>query len=234
MSYSWTCPFCERPTTITDNDVVTNTFDLLLGNKVGPCRFRALVVVCPNPNCKQFSVTFDMTQLKSFPGGYVMGGTLKEWQLLPASMALTFPDYVPSVIRGDYEEACLIRDLSPKASATLARRALQGMIRDFWKISKGRLIDEVAALQDKVDPITWAAIDAVRSIGNIGAHMEKDINFIVDVEVDEAKQLIQLLELLVKDWYIARHDREVRLQAVIAAREKKEDEKKAGAVKRSS
>ena len=31
----------------------------------------------------------------------------------------------------------------------------------------------------------WQAIDAVRSIGNIGAHMEKDINLIVDVDPEE-------------------------------------------------
>ena len=72
-----------------------------------------------------------------------------------------------------------IRDLSPKASATLARRALQGMIRDYWKVSKGRLIDEIDAIKEKVDPITWKAIDAIRRIGNIGAHMEKDINVII-------------------------------------------------------
>ncbi len=63
------------------------------------------------------------------------------------------------------------------------------MIRNFWGIAKPRLIDEVDALQDKVDPLTWSAIDAVRRIGNIGAHMEKDIDLIVDVEPDEAELL---------------------------------------------
>jgi hypothetical protein len=42
------------------------------------------------------------------------------------------------------------------------------MIRDFWKITKPRLIDEIDALKDKVDPETWDAIDSVRKIGNIG------------------------------------------------------------------
>jgi hypothetical protein len=89
------------------------------------------------------------------------------------------------------------------------------MIRDFWGISRSRLIDEIKALEDKVDPSTWAAIDAVRSIGNIGAHMEKDINVIVDVEPEEAQVLIDLIELLIKDWYIAKHDREERMRAVV-------------------
>ena len=67
-----------------------------------------------------------------------------------------------------------------------------------------RLIDEIEAIEDKVDPLTWKAIDAVRSVGNIGAHMEKDINVIVDVDPDEAAQLISLIEILIKDWYITR------------------------------
>jgi hypothetical protein len=140
---------------------------------------------------------------------------LQIWNLIPPSSAKVFPDYVPQPIRDDYLEACLIRDLSPKASATLSRRCLQGMIRDFWKIVKARLIDEIEALEDKIDAQTWAAIDAVRKIGNIGAHMEKDINVIVDVDPNEAQVLIELIELLVKDWYVVRHDREQRLESIV-------------------
>ncbi len=88
------------------------------------------------------------------------------------------------------------------------------MIRDYWGIKKGRLIDEISALQEKVDPDTWAAIDAVRSIGNIGAHMEKDIDVIIEVEPDEAQLLISLIESLIKDWYIARHGRQKHLEAI--------------------
>ena len=40
------------------------------------------------------------------------------------------------------------------------------------------------------------AIDAVRKIGNIGAHMERDINLIVDIDPNEAAILIGLIELL--------------------------------------
>jgi hypothetical protein len=139
---------------------------------------------------------------------------LSEWNLIPASDAKVFPDYVPVTIRADYAEACAIKKLSPKASATLARRCLQGMIRDFWGISKARLIDEIDAIQDKIDSLTWQAIDAVRRVGNIGAHMEKDINVIIDVDPDEAAQLIGLIELLIKDWYITRYERQERLKTI--------------------
>lgn len=52
----------------------------------------------------------------------------------PQSLFKHFPEYIPQTIRQDYEEACAIITLSPKASATLSRRCLQGMIRDFGKL----------------------------------------------------------------------------------------------------
>ena len=120
------------------------------------------------------------------------------------------PDYIPQSIREDYIEACRIKNLSPKASATLARRCLQGMIRDFWGISKPTLKLEIEGLENLIAAETWDAIDAIRSIGNVGAHMEKDVNIIIDIEPDEADLLLKLVEDLFEEWYVARHDREER------------------------
>lgn len=145
--------------------------------------------------------------------------------MIPRSKAKILPDYVPLVIRQDYEEASLILNDSAKASATLSRRCLQGMIRDFWGISKPRLIDEISAIQDKVDTLTWQSIDAVRKIGNIGAHMEKDINVIVEVEPHEAELLIQLIELLVDEWYVSRHERQLKLEKIVSLSTSKSEER---------
>ena len=65
--------------------------------------------------------------------------------------------------------------------------------------------------------MTWGAITAVRQLGNIGAHMEKDINVIVDVDPDEADHLIGLVETLLREWYVTREDRRTRMEAVMAA-----------------
>ena len=109
------------------------------------------------------------------------------------------------------------------------------MIRDFCGISKARLLDEIKELKELVDtgnapqgvlPEAMEAIDAVRKVGNIGAHMEKDINVIVDIDPDEAGKLIVLLELLFKEWYVARHDRKQRLKEVEEIAEGKTDPKK--------
>lgn len=132
-------------------------------------------------------------------------------------MAKPFPDYIPAAILQDYNEACAIAKLSPKASATLSRRCLQGMIRDFWGVTKPNLFEEIKALEGKTDPATWEAIDSVRKIGNIGAHMEKDINVIVDVDPEESEMLIWLIELLMKEWYVHRHERQQQMQKIVAA-----------------
>ena len=58
------------------------------------------------------------------------------WQLLPASSAKPQPDYIPEALRGDYEEVCAIRDASPRPLATITRRCIQGIIRDFCGINK--------------------------------------------------------------------------------------------------
>ena len=101
------------------------------------------------------------------------------------------------------------------------------MIRNFWGISKRTLKAEIDALKDepKLDLLTWQAIDGTRQIGNIGAHMESDINLIVDVEPNEAQLLINLIELLFKDWYVSRHQREQQLTALLGVAAAKEDER---------
>jgi hypothetical protein len=223
-AFHWTCPYCDRDTTITDSDCQGDHFELNYSSSDGCRYFKTFLVVCPNPKCKKFTLTVTMYEYaySKSHGGWVLGKLLQTWNLIPPSSAKVFPDYVPKAVRDDYTEACLIRDLSPKASATLSRRCLQGMIRDFWKVPKPRLVEEIDAIKDKVDPETWQAIDAVRKIGNIGAHMEKDIDLIVDVEPKEAQKLIELIELLVKDWYVAKHDREERLKAIVAVSEAKD------------
>ena len=45
--------------------------------------------------------------------------------------------------------------------------------------------------------------------------MKKDINIIVDVDPDEAGLLIGLIETLMHEWYIIRHEREQRLKRLV-------------------
>ncbi len=219
MAQQWTCPYCNRPCTIDENDIRTMSDWQHINAKYGFYHSQTTVIVCPNPECEQQSIFLKISEFDRRNENVL--GEIHSWNLLPESEAKPFPNYIPVQILNDYRESCLIKNKSPKASATLSRRCLQGVIRDFWKIKKGRLVDEIDALQEKIDPITWDAINSVRHVGNIGAHMEKDVNLIIDVEPEEAGLLIWLIETLLTDWYINRHERTQRMTGLVKLAEEK-------------
>lgn len=169
------------------------------------------------PNCKEYSVEILGIGEKVSKINY---------RILPFGKAKEFPEYVPKAIREDYEEACLIKDLSPKSSATLSRRCLQGMIRDFWKIKEANLSRAINALEGKIPPNQWKVIHAVREIGNIGAHMEKDIDKIVNIDPLEADKLIELIEFLINKWYIDSHETELLFSDITEMNNEKQKERK--------
>lgn len=208
---NYTCPYCGRHTTITDPNKYSFWNRIFIERStIGDVGFGGYVITCPNTECKKLKLVGQLTGLTSSGGR--SNKIIQEWKLLPESEAKVLPDYIPEPIKEDYYEACRIRDLSPKASATLARRCLQGMIRDFYGISKTTLFDEIKELEEKVEQDVWESIDAVREVGNIGAHMKKDINVIVDVEPEEAQLLIGLIEQLIDEWYISRDARQKRAE----------------------
>jgi hypothetical protein len=222
----WQCPFCNKFTTITSHNISARHHDLTIENEEGKRRLITIFRVCPNPNCKKYSLEAQLCEIAMVQSPdkkyhYQDGHTLKVWYLHPPSRARNFPNYVPKAVRDDYDEACLICDLSPKASATLSRRCLQGMVRDFWGVKTGNLYIEIDQIKDRVDPELWKAIDDIREVGNIGAHMQKDINHIIDVNKEEAYLLIRLIETLIEEWYIKREERKKRLKKLRDVDEKK-------------
>lgn len=44
--------------------------------------------------------------------------------------------------------------------------------------------------------------------------MEKDVNLIIDIDPGEARLLIELIESLIKEWYIDKHERKKRTAAL--------------------
>lgn len=229
IKFNWTCPYCNRDATITESNYSEDTFYFNDNNKDGRLGLVHKSITCPNDSCREYTIVANLNKAIRTSSGYdrLTETVLMEWKMKPNSSAKPFPEYIPQPIISDYNEACLIRDLSPKASATLSRRCLQGIIRDYFGVAEKRLIDEINAIKDKMDPLTWEAIDAVRKIGNIGAHMEKDIDLIIDVEPGEAQLLIGLIEILLKDLYITRHERQKHLESIIGVAAQKADEKKA-------
>ncbi len=224
--FNWTCPHCEHNVTISDSRESTAEHILYIENQTGNHGLLTRFIVCPNKECRKYTLNVGLYNTDRYANGTrAISKHIKSWRLFPWGTSRSFPDYVPQAIRDDYVEACSIVALSPKAAATLARRAVQGIVRDYWKIAKNNLYQELEELKThiggSISQETWDSIDAVRSVGNIGAHMEKDINVIVDVDLDEAELLIELVENLIVDTYVAANERDQRHKKLLALKAKK-------------
>jgi len=226
MTYHWQCPFCGRQATLTENSYrrITNYVYTNDEGKDGNLNYELLYIVCPNKECKEYTLDIEFYRRvieKNDRGSRISrnGEKVLSSRLRPRGAIRPFPDYIPENLRNDYTEACLIIDDSPKASATLARRCLQGLIRQYYKIEDDTLYLEIKALEDKLPPDLWKAVDSIREVGNIGAHSEKDITKMVDVPPEAARALVELIELLFEETYIRDQQRQERINHAIKAAE---------------
>lgn len=229
---SWVCPHCNVAAVVRENDWSYAKIDLPSSNEVY-C-FTLNGITCPNPACNEAVLTLEQVPYWIAPGSgkppVLLGTSSKTLPIIPSvskDRAKKYPSYIPVAILNDYKEACAIADHSPKASATLARRCLQGMIRNYWDVKPDTLYNEILAIEDKVDPLIWQGIESIRKVGNIGAHMERDINLIIDVNPEEADALIQMVEMLLDDWYVARHNKQQKLMRIQQIAQEKAEAKKA-------
>lgn len=235
MAFSWICPYCNAHQAVTSEMMSSSNSLYSLGHNVyGDFGLASTAIACSNTKCAKVTIDVWIGPRKTRPNSYATVDERKNSflskRLVPESSAKPQPEYIPHALREDYLEACQIRDLSPKASATLSRRCLQGMIRDFCGIKKAKLYEEIAELRKLVDAgkapsgvsmDSVEAIDDVRGVGNIGAHMEKDINHIVPVDPEEAQLLIELIESLFEEWYVAREKRTSRFSGIKTLAESK-------------
>jgi hypothetical protein len=131
------------------------------------------------------------------------------------------PPEVPKTFAEDYDEACLILDDSPKASAALSRRLLQRVLHEHFKIKERDLSTEIKKFLSEHNPPAYVAdpLDAVRNVGNFAAHPIKDANTgqIVDVEPGEADWLIEVLDLLF-DYCFVQPERQNQRKAALNAK----------------
>ena len=107
---------------------------------------------------------------------------------------------VPEPYKSEFLEATAILNMSPKASGALSRRMLQNILHEQFNIEKRSLADEIDEFihMQGVPSHLAGAIDAIRNVGNFGAHPLKDLHSgeIVDVEPGEAEWLLDVLESL--------------------------------------
>lgn len=145
------------------------------------------------PSCKNMTVFLGTPMSREFlvwPRGATRGPVPKE---------------VPEEITQDYREATEVLSISPKASAALARRCLQNVLRGNG-IKERDLSKEIDSFTTRPDIPSdlKETVDAIRNFGNFSAHPITDITTlqIIDVEEHEAEWCLDILDALFDHFYV--------------------------------
>ena len=184
------CPHC--------NDGVHPSFDMCSFPKgpIGGFYWTFEHMECPS--CHQAIIT-----LAGFGG---TSKTVPKFLVFPkGAMRPNAPPEVPQALQSDYNEACAVLPISPKASAALSRRCLQGLLtaQQFHHHLLAQAIE--LALKSNTLPRGVADnLDAIRHIGNFAAHPQKDSSTgeIIEVEPEEAEWNLDVLEALFDHYYV--------------------------------
>jgi len=212
------CPHCLHdihPSSATTNLNTYNSPVMVGGNNAGnPLAVIATVHTCPK--CK--GATVELT----FHGGSAVYSEMRSY---PRSGSFPpAPPDVPKSISMDYSEANEVLPISPKASAALSRRCLQGILSSHSYTGRDlvKQIDSALSETDASKSLPASLrdnIDAIRNFGNFSAHPITDQTTlqIVDVEQGEAEWCLQILLDLFDHYYVA-PARSARLRASLAAK----------------
>jgi hypothetical protein len=119
------------------------------------------------------------------------------------------PQEVPPTIKEDYEQACAVLSISEKASAALARRCLQAILRahGYPQHDLAKQIEAVLKESDPAKAIPTSlrtTVDAIRNFGNFSAHPITDQTTlqVIDVETGEAEWCLEILEEMFDHYYV--------------------------------
>lgn len=151
------------------------------------------------PSCQKkiiFIVNHDRDDYNNILGEYLVYPKTSSYDKAPTE--------VPQHIAEDFDEAGLILNDSPKASAALSRRCLQTIIHEYFKINKRNLSEEIDEVMKQVPPYISKQLDAIRQIGNFSAHPIKSQNTgeIVNVEIGEAEWCLDIIQSLFEFCYV--------------------------------
>ncbi|MGH2078808.1 DUF4145 domain-containing protein [Aerococcus urinaeequi] len=104
---------------------------------------------------------------------------------------------MPDDVKKIYQEASLILEISPRASAALSRLAIETLASKHLNAGKGSLNDMIGNLvRNGLSSRIQRALDAVRVIGNEGVHPGQ-----IDISDDKeiAHTLLKLINIIVED-----------------------------------
>jgi hypothetical protein len=63
---NWNCPYCGHAATLRDEDIVIRDSLLQIKNSIGYRCFTNMFIVCPNPDCKRFTLTAALKKLSPY------------------------------------------------------------------------------------------------------------------------------------------------------------------------
>ena len=207
----WVCPHCQLAMYVQEEGLQVEHVDIGLP-RIGPTHLRIIAIVCPRARCRELSLQIALGTPARQGYSYRHVGSIPR-----LSQAKSFPAEagIPDEVIADYREGAAILRESPKAAATMFRRALQGMIRHRWGIkNKPHLYAEIKAIRHQVSAEVRQALLDVKDMGNIGAHMEQDVNLVLDVTAEEASALMAVIEMVMNDWYVEQMHRKTALAEV--------------------
>ncbi len=163
----------------------------------GNTGWEVLWTSCPSPECGKF--IFDLKQpsgdrKRVFPTG---------------SSRPPAPKEVPEMIAHDYEEACLVLQFSPKASAALSRRCLQTILHQHGYKARDLAV-EIDMLLNEPNPrkaisdSLRTTIDGIRCFGNFSVHPITDLTSlqVIEVEPEEAEWCLETVEEMFQHFYV--------------------------------
>ena len=211
---AYQCPFCNLSLALS-NDTYSNYFL----NFFDVTKFKNNAATWKRDNLSSVKVVFIKCPSCKKTSIYALGHSKDLTELsvniYPRTTFNRYPDYVPKHIKEDYQEAYAIIEFSERCAAMLARRCLKNMIEDFWQMESATLYDAIYYLREEMDNKLWKAVESVCTLGNIGEHMKKDINILIEVDPLEAQRLIKLIELFIKEWYVAKNNRDTLFEQII-------------------
>lgn len=158
------------------------------------------------PKCEEVIISIQNVSLKKRDKRLIVHQVYKNTIVYPKPDLKISIDYLPKHIKQDYTQARLIVHSSPQAAAVMVRRLLQNILQNSYQIKEYNLQKEIKKFRERpgIPEHLAAAIDAIRFIGNFGAHPSKDIETgrIIEVDREEAEWLLELIEDLLDFTYI--------------------------------
>lgn len=181
--------------------------------------YSLFIMKCPNEKCHLPIIILGRSRYIDRNQEDIHISNPQTTQLFPIGSGRTpaAPEVDPHFAE-DYNEACLVLPFSPKASAALSRRCLQNIIRLKEGIKERNLkmeIDKLIATK-KLPSYISENLEIIRGFGNIAAHgMEDQVSGeILEVEPNEAKFLLDVLELLF-DFYFVQAAKAAKMKAAL-------------------